>query len=370
MPELFIGLMSGTSVDAIDAVLMNFAASNTHIAETYSLELDANLRIDINQIIENNTWPQEINQVEHSFALASAEAVNSLLKKAAISPSEITAVGSHGQTIWHQPNATQPLSIQLGNPQQIANYIGIKTIGNFRQADIFAGGQGAPIACAYHAATLRSKKENRVILNLGGIANITYLPSDPSENIIGFDVGPANTLLDLWIKNHKKFNFDKNGEWARSGKINLKLLELMMNDPYFQEPPPKSTGREDFNLNWLQTYLDRYKERVIEEDIQATLTALTAQTIAVAINELNSEVSTVLVCGGGSNNKYLVELLKLELMHATIDTTSSYGVPDKWMEAMAFAWLAKQNLANKTGNIPSVTGANKAVVLGECCKPN
>ncbi len=365
MSEMYIGLMSGTSVDAIDAVLMDFSKSNTDIIATYSQPLDPVLRKSINEVIENNSWPQDVVEIDNAFAKASVVAIKKLLELASVKQSDILAIGSHGQTVWHQPHGISPCSIQIGNPQRIANETGIKTIGHFRNADIEAGGQGAPLACAYHAAVLHSDQENRAILNLGGIANLTYLPMDTSENIVGFDTGPANTLLDSWIHNMKGQDFDHEGEWAKSGEVNEELLNLMLKDLYFQQPPPKSTGREKFNLVWLQYILDQHHSLVHEEDIQATLLELTVQSIADAFRQWKLDAKKILVCGGGSKNTHLMNNLQSKLSDIKFEHTGDHGVPEQWMEAMAFAWLAKQHLENKPGNIPSVTGANKELILGE-----
>ncbi len=369
MSELFIGLMSGTSVDAIDAVLMDFSKSNTYIVASFSQPLENLLRDKINRAIAKQSWPQEITELDKKFAQASSQIVEKLLTKASLHANQICAIGSHGQTIWHDPNGTPPVSIQIGNIQQIANTTHITTVGNFRQADLDVGGQGAPLACAYHEKIFRDDKEYRAIINLGGIANITFLPADKTSDVIGFDTGPANTLLDAWIKKHQDLDFDKNGAWAKSGKINSGLLNLMLEDMYFKQLPPKSTGREKFNLIWLQYMLDQYEEFVPENDVQATLVALTVQSITNAIKTWTANISRVLLCGGGSHNSYLVSQLQNALQKIPVELTSTHGVSEKWMEAMAFAWLAKQTLEGKPGNISSVTGATKKVVLGELHKP-
>jgi len=362
--------MSGTSVDAIDAVLMDFSESDTQIISSYSHEIESDLRDSLNSLITEKTLPENHAHIDKQFAKASSNAVTTLLKQSSINSNDIIAIGSHGQTIFHDPKGNPAVSIQLGNPQIIANTVGIPTIGNFRQADIDAGGQGAPLACAYHAAVLQSSTEERVVLNLGGIANITKLPSDRSEPIIGFDTGPANTLMDIWIKRHLSKTHDESGSWAKSGKINNNLFKLMLDDDYFAATPPKSTGREHFSIDWLHACLEIHNEHIAPQDTQATLLALTTRTIANSITTWCPNVSNVLLCGGGSENTYLVEQLKSVLSETTIQKTSDYGVPAKWMEAMAFAWLAKQHANNKPGNIPSVTGADKAVKLGELFKPN
>ena len=369
MSELFIGLMSGTSVDAIDAVLMDFSESMTNAIGSLSHPIDEQLKNEINQAIAKQTWPQDITKLDKVFAQTSSQAVKSLLEKTSVHANQVKAIGSHGQTIFHGPNETPAISIQIGNAQYIANETGITTISNFRQADIDAGGQGAPLACAYHAQVLQNPEEERVILNLGGIANITKLPKDKNEPLIGFDTGPANTLLDAWISKHQNIAYDKDGVWAKSGSLNNNLLGLLLEDEYFKLPPPKSTGREKFNLIWLQYMLDQNEEFVTEKDVQATLVALTATSITNAIKKWVPKTSRVLLCGGGSNNKFLVSQLQTMLKEVPVEHTSIYGVSEEWMEAMAFAWLAKLKLDGKPGNIPSVTGADKPVELGEIFQP-
>lgn len=370
MSELFIGLMSGTSVDAIDTVVMDFSESNTKIIACLSYPIETQLKNEINIAIAKQTWPQEINDIDYAFAQSSADAVNALLANANLKSQQIKAIGSHGQTIFHGPNGTPAQSIQVGNAQHIANTTNIPTISNFRQADLDAGGQGAPLACAYHAQVLQSPEEERIILNLGGIANITKLPTiNNKEHIIGFDTGPANTLLDSWIKKHLNKQYDKNGKWAKSGIANKSLLNLMLEDKYFKTPPPKSTGREKFNLIWLQYMLDQYEEFVTEVNVQATLVLLTTKSVARAIKQWAPHYNRILLCGGGSYNKYLVSQLQKAFGETPLEHTSKHGVPEEWVEAMAFAWLAKQNIDGNCGNIPSVTGALHSVVLGEQFDP-
>ncbi|MDH3607956.1 MAG: anhydro-N-acetylmuramic acid kinase [Gammaproteobacteria bacterium] len=365
MPEYFIGLMSGTSVDAIDAVLMDFAQSNTHIVSNYSQAISTQLRDDINSLIATRQLPKNIEKLDKQFTETSCEAVRQLLKNTSIDAKQISAIGSHGQTVFHDPKGIPHISIQIGNAQMIANATGIPTIGNFRQADIDAGGQGAPLACAYHAKVLQSTEEERLVLNLGGIANITKLPKDKDEPIIGFDTGPANTLMDAWIQKHLNKPYDQDGNWAQSGKVNLHLLEQMLEDSYFTNLPPKSTGREHFNLEWIQHQLNSCGSPITIQDVQATLLALTTHSIVDSIDAWCPQTEKLFLCGGGSENKYLVQQLEKILDGKVLQYSSDYGAPTKWMEAMAFAWLAKLNLENKPGNIPSVTGADKAVVLGE-----
>jgi len=365
MSELFIGLMSGTSVDAIDAVLMDFSTSSSHIVSSYSQPIDSDLRKIINLLIAKKERPDDIKNVETQFTEASINAVKELLKQSSIVAKDIIAIGSHGQTIFHAPQDTPPVSLQIGSIREIANRTNISTIGNFRQADMDAGGEGAPLACIYHTEVLRVTDEERAVLNLGGIANLTQLPKNKNEPVIGFDTGPANTIMDIWVARHLSQPYDSEGAWAKSGKANDDLLERMLKDYYFSARPPKSTGREHFNIDWLHSHLEKHAKYIPAQDTQATLLALTTQSITNSIKRWCPNTEKLLVCGGGSENTFLIEQLKSTLNNISVEKTSDYGVPAKWLEAMAFAWLAKLHLENKPGNIPSVTGARKEVVLGE-----
>lgn len=327
--------------------------------------IDDKLREGLHHAIVKRTWPQEIVALDRAFARTCMLAVENLLSRASVQAGQVCAIGSHGQTIFHHPNGTPPVSIQIGDAAQIAQQTGITTVGNFRQADIDAGGQGAPLACAYHEIIFRSDKEDRAIINLGGIANVTMLAADRTSAVVGFDVGPANTLSDTWIKKHRGLKFDAHGDWAKSGQVNADLLRVMLADEYFNNSPPKSTGREKFNLAWLEHMLDAYGKWLPAEDVQATLVALTARSIAAAMQTWAPNIARILLGGGGSYNAYLVSQLQRELHGIPIEFSSAHGVSEKYMEAMAFAWLAKQALAGSPGNIPSVTGASREVVLGE-----
>ena len=369
MARLFIGLMSGTSVDAIDAVLMDFSGSDTRLLAHFSQRIDADLRREINRVIAARAWPQETAALDSRFAAASVQAIGRLLEKAATGADQVEAVGSHGQTVFHDPQGAPPVSVQLGSAEEIARSTGIPTVGNFRKADIDAGGQGAPLACAYHARVFRAEREGRAVLNLGGIANLTFLPQDPSLDVTGFDTGPANTLSDAWVQHCRGLDFDRGGEWAKSGTVDPNLLDRMLEDPYFKRPPPKSTGRETFNLAWLQAMLARREKPLPEQDVQATLVELTAVSVAQAMHDHPLPAERVLLCGGGSHNTYLVSRLEHALAGLPVECTDAHGVPSKWLEAMAFAWLAKQAADGEPANLPSVTGASRAVVLGEVHRP-
>jgi anhydro-N-acetylmuramic acid kinase len=290
-----------------------------------------------------------------------ATAVNALLDQSGLDRSAITAIGSHGQTIAHAPDGDEPASVQIGDANVIAERTGITTVSDFRRRDIAAGGQGAPLAPAFHNAVLRSRDETRVVLNLGGIANITVLPADPDAPVTGFDTGPANCLMDLWARQHLGKPCDEGGQWAASAAPDAQLLERLLDDPYFEQPPPKSTGTQYFSRQWLTGRLGAAK--LAAEVVQATLLALTVRTISDAIEGHAADCGRLLVCGGGANNTALIAGLAGRL-NRPVETTGDYGIDPQWMEAMAFAWLAGEALSGRRGNQPSVTGAASPRVLG------
>jgi anhydro-N-acetylmuramic acid kinase len=289
-----------------------------------------------------------------------AKTVQQLLAKTDVAPNQIAAIGSHGQTVQHSPDLKIPFTLQLGDPNKIAEKTGVRVVSDFRRRDMAAGGQGAPLTPAFHHAFFHTTDENRLVLNLGGIANITYLPAKKDEPIIGFDCGPANTLMDQWCQLKYKQHFDKNGEIARSGYVNEALLSQLSSDQYFHKNYPKSTGPEYFSRDWLTSKLQKQASK--DNDVLRTLCELSALTIASSIASL-PQCERLLVCGGGIHNSLLMERISYHL-NCPVENTAAYGIDADWIEAMAFAWLAKQTLDGKPGNIPSVTGAKKAVILG------
>ena len=360
----FIGLMSGTSADAIDAALVSFKNQTINLEHYKEFSYPALIK---ERIVEMRSSDAELTfkklaDLDISLGQVFADAVEELLTSAKINRNKITAIGSHGQTIFHSPNSTRPFSLQLGNPNTIAYKTRITTIADFRNMDIAAGGQGAPLAPGFHAELFRQKSKTRIVLNLGGIANITLLPSSPDQAVTGFDTGPANALMDEWILQNLGETYDRDGRWGESGNVIPDLLMTMLEDDYFHAPSPKSTGREYFNLDWLSKKTG--DNTFSPEDIQATLQHLTVQSVARSIESIDTNVSEVILCGGGVHNKQIVKLLSEALPGVTINSTATYGVDPGCIEAMAFAWLAKRRLDNLPGNIPSVTGARKEVLLG------
>ncbi|MCR4301270.1 MAG: anhydro-N-acetylmuramic acid kinase, partial [Sulfuricaulis sp.] len=307
----YIGLMSGTSVDGIDAALLSLSAGTRPVlVNTHAHPIDAATRSEIQTLMRDG--PSEIERLgELDMALGGlfAEAANALIKKAGLAIKDIRAIGSHGQTLRHRPRAAHPFTLQIGNPSVIAERTGITTVADFRARDMAAGGQGAPLVSAFHRQMFHSSKRNRVIANIGGIANVTYLPADASQPVYGFDTGPGNTLLDRWIGLHQARDRDEAGQWAASGHASKDLLEKLMADPYFEAAPPKTTGREHFNMNWLQSHLNRLPAPLSAADVQASLLQLTAQTIARAIWRFFSQAQEAYVCGGGAHNRALMSAL-------------------------------------------------------------
>lgn len=358
MAELYLGLISGTSADAVDAALVRFAPTPAVVA-AHSFPLPSELRAQIRAVTDQTplqTVAQLDVRVGHLFASAALE----LLHAAGRPVSAVRAIGSHGQTVWHAPSADPPFTIQLGDPNVIAEQTGILTVADFRRRDIAAGGQGAPLVPAFHREIFGRKAETHCILNLGGIANITVLQD---EAVAGFDTGPANTLLDAWIWASRGAAYDRDGAWAAAGRCQAALLESMLQDGYFRRPAPKSTGPEHFNLEWLQGHLDAYGS-IRPEDVQATLLELTARSVADAVLRCAPNTRAVLVCGGGIHNRALMARLSALLAPVSVISTAAAGVDPDFVEACAFAWLARQRLEGRAGNVPEVTGARVPVVLG------
>ncbi len=364
MSNLYIGLMSGTSVDNIDAALVDFSHQQAKLMAHHSLAIPADITKALREFnTPGNNEIDTMGQLDIVVGKLFAEAVLALLKQTDIKPSQIIAIGSHGQTIRHRPNFPTPFTLQIGDPNTIATLTGITTVADFRRKDMALGGQGAPLLPAFHAAFMRSNHINRIVLNLGGIANITVLPTDVTQQVTGFDTGPANGLLDLWIQKNKNLPYDKNGEWAKQGKVIENLLEQFLADPYFKKLPPKSTGKEYFNLAWLENYLSLNKYDAAS--IQRTLLELTAQSIFAAIqNYTQLTAGEIVVCGGGAHNQFLLERLQTLASHFKVISSQTLGIDPNWVEAMGFAWFATQTLERKPSNLPSVTGARELAVLG------
>jgi len=366
----YLGLMSGTSADAIDAAILEIPASglNYRLIGSHQEPLPPELRAAIHRFAVPAS-----DELEHMGTLSVrlgryfARAALAVLARNKIAPSEIRAIGSHGQTIRHKPGGTEPYTVQIGEPAIIVEETGITTVAQFRARDLAAGGEGAPLVPAFHRAVFQSSVATRAIVNIGGIANVTFLPKDANARVTGFDTGPGNVLLDQWMNKHLDRPFDRNGDWARTGLADPKLLTELLGDPYFLRRPPKSTGREYFNLEWLTAALGS-RSSTAPEHVQATLVQLTVESIAAALTQHEARPDEIFLCGGGANNSFLAETLAARLVPVPVRKTDTLGFPAQWVEAAAFAWLAHQTLEGLAGNIPSVTGARRAVVLGAIYK--
>lgn len=351
--------MSGTSLDGVDAALVDLRTSPKLIASRYA-PFPEDLRSEL--LALNAPVPDELQRAARaSVQLAEiyAEATLALLKEAGVAPASIAAIGCHGQTVRHVP--AEGYTLQLNNPALLAERTGIPVVADFRSRDIAAGGQGAPLVPAFHAACFRHASRTRVVLNIGGIANVTLLPADASLPVLGFDTGPGNLLLDAWAGKHLGTTHDAGGAWAATGKVSAALLATFLADPYFAATPPKSTGRDHFNMVWL---LRHAPENHRAEDVQATLAELTARTIADAIARWCPGCMEVHACGGGAHNTDLMARLAAALKDLPLKTTDALDLHPDWVEAVAFAWLARETMEGRPGNLPAVTGARGPRVLG------
>jgi len=358
---LFVGLMTGTSLDGVDAVLASVTRAGTRLLAHHSTDLPDHLRAELRRLcLPGDNEIDRAGPCHRALGEHYASAVTALLDEADVPPGAVTAIGCHGQTVRHRPGAAG-FSLQLGCPDTLAVGTGLPVVSNFRNKDMVLGGQGAPLAPRFHEHAFGDPGERRVILNLGGIANVSLL--DKSELVGGFDTGPANTLLDQWHQRHRGGDYDPEGAWAAGGAVLPTLLDSLLGDPYFHRSPPKSTGREYFHPDWLAPHLDA---TMAPRDVQATLAELTARIVAEAIRGFHAD--RLLVCGGGIHNRDLVSRLS---HHCGLPagSTEEAGVAPEWVEAAAFAWLAWAFWERVPGNAPSVTGADRPTVLGHLSLP-
>ena len=365
--SLVIGLMSGTSLDGIDAALVECDHHHRPVLmEATGIDMPESLRRQLWQLCHAGEAAFELlAETEETFCRLQAQAVSALLRKSGVAIEDIAAIGSHGQTIEHRPGGPFPYTWQLDNPSRLAELTGCRVVADFRRRDLAAGGQGAPLAPAFHDALFRDRQQWRVLLNLGGFANVTLLPPEGSDiPVIGFDTGPANALLDGWYARHHDGRFDRDGVWAAQGHCQKPLLERLLSDPFFESAPPKSTGREHFHLKWLETHL---KEEA-PADVQATLLALTVESIARELERhLPADAragACVIPCGGGAHNIALMKALGARLSPIRTEHCETLGWSPDWLEAGAFAWLAWRRLEGLAGNLASVTGAAGPRILG------
>ena len=362
---LFLGLMSGTSVDGIDAGLVRFHGDGAQarpelvFGRTYPWQETMRTRLVVLGQRAAALTLEAIGELETAIGLAFANAARMALQDSGFAPAAVTAIGAHGQTLAHRPTGALPFTLQLGDANLIAEHTGIAVIADFRRRDVAAGGHGAPLVPAFHAAILRDAGEQRAVLNLGGIANFTLLPAQGP--VRGFDTGPANALLDAWCLRHTGQPFDAGGAFAAQGHVNTALLARLLGEPWFALPPPKSTGRDQFHLEWVEAALTGAEAPA---DIQATLLALTARSVADALAHTQPDTRRVIVCGGGVHNPVLLAALAEAMPEAVVESSAVHGLDPDFVEAMAFAWLAREHLAGRPGNLPTVTGAAGPRVLG------
>lgn len=362
-PELFIGLISGTSMDGVDAVLARAQADGRFtLLAHHGLPLPEALARDLRAAASGERDDlATISTLDNAVARLFARCVRELLAAQGLAATQLRALGSHGQTLRHAPGGPDAYTVQIGNPSLLAELTGITTVADFRRRDLAAGGQAAPLVPAFHAAVFRAAGEDRAVLNLGGIANLSLLPAAPETSVLGFDTGPANTLLDAWAREHLAASHDAEGAWGASGMVLDALLARLLDEPYFALPPPKSTGPELFNTEWLSARLTGTEA---PRDVQATLAELTAVSVARALRTALPEAHRLLVCGGGVHNLDLMRRLRRQLPGVIVESTTAQGVEPQWVEAGAFAWLAMRTLRGLPGNLPSATGAAGPRVLG------
>lgn len=369
MEQLFIGLMSGTSLDGVDGVLAAFGAADapvrilSHCHQPFTDEFASRL------LALNSSGPDELHcaaLAANNLARVYSSCVQDLLRNAGLQSDQLMAIGAHGQTVRHRPGEFDGIgyTLQLNAPALLAELTGVDVIADFRSRDVAAGGQGAPLVPAFHRAAFGRDNEIVAVLNLGGISNLTVL--DPGESTAGFDCGPANVLMDHWCRLHIGTPFDEGGSWAASGKLNPDLLANMLAEPYFARVPPKSTGRDLFNPQWLAGHLNRFNTLapLRPEDVQTTLAEVTVQSCASAVLRYAGDAVDLLVCGGGALNKHLLVRLSTCLPGMRVNTTQSRGLPPMLVEACAFAWLARAWTRGEAGNLSQVTGASGSRVLG------
>ena len=362
-PEYYLGVMTGTSLDGLDIVLADFQGPRPRIEASAAVAFEPALREALLALC--SPGPGEIDRLgdaDGALADAIAEACLALLEACAVHPSAVRALGSHGQTVRHRPDAPRPFTLQIGDPHRIAERTGIAVVADFRRRDLAAGGQGAPLVPAFHRALLPAENDPQAVLNIGGMANLTLLPGDAMETK-GFDTGPGNTLLDQWHQKHRGTPVDRNGAWGATGTVQPALLQAFLADPFFERTPPKSTGRETFNLPWLEGFSP---DRWSPADVQATLGALTAASVADALERFADPTpKTLWLAGGGRHNETLVTALTQRLAPKTsVKTIEAAGFDGDQLEALAFAWLAAAHCRGVAGNVPAVTGAVGPRVLG------
>jgi anhydro-N-acetylmuramic acid kinase len=368
MPEYYVGTLSGTSADGIDVVLVDFAEAKPRLVAARTYPMPDAVRSEVRALsIPTDNEIERLGRLDVTLGRLIGDSVNTLLAEAGVAHGKVLAVGSHGQTLRHRPDADPPFTLQVGDPNTIAARTGIPTVADFRRMDMALGGQGAPLAPLFHAMAFRAPSVDRAVVNLGGIANVTLLPREETRPVTGFDTGPANCLLDEWSAQHLDAMYDEDGRWAASGEVIQPLLETLLGDPYFERPAPKSTGREVFDRHWLEERVRTTGAR--PEDVQATLLELSCRTIARALKASLPDCMEVIACGGGVRNARFMERLAEHVAPAKLGDTGSLGIDPEWVEGCAFAWLGKMRLKGTPAPASSVTGADGDAPLGAIYLP-
>ena len=354
--ELFIGVMSGTSLDGVDIALCSIDSSSCKLIESFEYPFDEELKEEILNIISTSTTLEQIGTLNTKLGCLYADSINTFLNQFNIESKTVKAIGFHGQTLWHKPDAKYPFSMQLGCPNVVHAKTGIQVVADFRSMDIANGGQGAPFAPAFHQEVFGTLKEKVAVVNIGGMANITVLGLE----LKGWDTGVGNALMDYWIQTCKNLPYDKDGEFSACGDVDEELLNSFLDDDYFKQLPPKSTGREYFNPTWLSNHLPTF-QTIKDEDIQRTLLEFTACSIANDVNKCDTNI--LIICGGGAKNGFLMQRLQ-KLCDIKVIQSDELGISSDFMEAMAFAWLSYKRVHNQVVDLKSVTGASKNSILG------
>lgn len=349
-------------MDAVDTALVDIDEKKIDLIDFQEFPIPDPIRMPLRAINDNSPL-KEVAMMDVRVGELFAESVMHLLNRNKSDKANIVAIGSHGQTIFHSPNSSPPCTVQIGDPNTIAVRTGIPTVADFRRMDMANGGQGAPLAPLFHQAFFQADYP-RILLNIGGIANITILTDDPEDPVTGFDTGPGNCLMDDWIYQHLEKAFDENGSWAKTGNCSSELLDVLLDEDYFNRNPPKSTGRDDFNLDWLLQKMKGLKKMITPEDVQATLVSFTVQSIKAAIENTKLEPREILVCGGGAKNHYLMEQFKEALKTTNVSTTADHGLDIDAVEACCFAWLASCRINQRALDLTQLTGSSTPVMLG------
>lgn len=362
--RLYAGLISGTSMDGADAALCRFGQGGVEILGHCTFAWPSDLRRMLQRLaLPGADGLDLLGEADRRAGDFFAHCLLDLLQQAKVAPAAITAVGSHGQTVRHRPSGAAPFTLQIGDPNRIAQLTGITTVADLRRRDMAAGGQGAPLVCGLHQALFASANEPRAVLNIGGIANLTLLHPTPDRPVIGFDTGPGNTLMDAWCRHHRDSAFDEGGRWAAGAGVSAELLSALLNDPYFEQAPPKTTGPEYFSPSWLHQRLEGVSA-LSPQAVQSTLLQLTVESIQRQLSSYQPDCARLLVCGGGVHNLELMRRLAEALPRLVVESTEEHGLNPDMVEAAAFAWMARESLAGRPGNVPSVTGARESVLLG------